>query len=71
MSAHADNALLPMVIEVFGAREKGIYPVPNDNVKMSDTLRNDHLGYAITWFSVMLIGLVMFAIYHRIPENKA
>ncbi len=28
-------------------------------------LRNDHLGYAITWFSLTIIGLVMFAIYHR------
>jgi surfeit locus 1 family protein len=28
-------------------------------------LRNDHLGYAITWFSLTFIGLVMFAIYHR------
>jgi cytochrome oxidase assembly protein ShyY1 len=34
-------------------------------------MRNDHLGYAITWFSLALVGLVMFAFYQRIPENKA
>jgi len=32
-------------------------------------LRNDHLGYAITWFSLTIIGLVMFAIYHRKKTN--
>ncbi|MFW0777481.1 MAG: SURF1 family protein [Rickettsiales bacterium] len=34
-------------------------------------LRNDHLGYAITWFLLAVIGLIMFAIYHRIPEEKS
>jgi surfeit locus 1 family protein len=28
-------------------------------------LRNDHLGYAITWFTLAVIGLVMFGIYFR------
>lgn len=27
--------------------------------------RNDHLGYAITWFVLAGVGLVMFALYHR------
>ena len=56
------------VIEAVGTPEKGIYPQPGDG-KIS--LRNDHLGYAITWFALAAIGLIMFAIYHRIPERKA
>lgn len=35
------------------------------------TFRNDHLGYAITWFSLAIIGLVMFGIYYREPRAKA
>lgn len=33
------------------------------------TLRNDHLGYALTWFALALAGIVMFLIYHREPTT--
>lgn len=32
------------------------------------SFRNDHLGYAITWFSLAVIGLVMFMFYYRVPD---
>lgn len=33
-------------------------------------IRNDHLGYAITWFLMGLTGIVMFGIYYREPKGK-
>ena len=60
-------SLLPVVIEATSTPQAGLYPVPNE-AKL--TLRNDHLGYAITWFSLMVVGWVMFAFYHRIPATK-
>lgn len=60
-------SLLPVVIEAAGTPQAGLYPVPNE-AKL--TLRNDHLGYAITWFSLMVVGWVMFAFYHHIPATK-
>ncbi len=60
--------LLPLVVEMTGAHKANVYPIPNDSATV---LRNDHLEYAITWFSVMLIGLIMFAFYHRLPDKKS
>lgn len=59
--------LLPYVIEATGT-DRQTQPLVSDG-KIS--MRNDHLGYAITWFSLAIVGLVMFAFYQRIPENKA
>ena len=42
-------AVVPLILDTYGK--------PN--------LRNDHLGYAITWFSLAIIGLVMFGLYYR------
>lgn len=67
MSQATQLDLLPMVVEATGAREKGVYPVPSDG---TISLRNDHLGYALSWFLLALIGLVMFGIYHRVPGSK-
>ena len=38
------------------------YPVFHDG---KVNLRNDHLGYAITWFSVGMAGIIIFLLYHR------
>lgn len=37
-------------------------PIPADG---NITLRNDHLGYAVTWFMVALAGVIIFILYHR------
>jgi surfeit locus 1 family protein len=62
--AEAVNAksLLPLVIEQVGSAVAEVYPIPSDG-KIS--LRNDHLGYAITWFTLAFAGIIMFALYHR------
>lgn len=54
MEAATGVALFPLVLDA--------KPMP--------PLRNDHLGYAITWFSLALVGIVMFIFYHRIPARK-
>ena len=53
--------LLPVVIHQTNALGTAMLPVPNDEKII---LRNDHLGYAITWFLVALSGLAVFIIYH-------
>ncbi len=49
------------IIEQTG-KDEGTFPAPN-NGRIS--IRNDHLGYAITWFTLAFAGIIMFAIYHR------
>jgi surfeit locus 1 family protein len=65
MSLALGIQLTPVIVEVVGAYQKDVYPIPhNGQVQM----RNDHLQYAITWFSLAIIGLIMFIIYHREPS---
>jgi surfeit locus 1 family protein len=56
--------LAPLVIEV--TKEQG---AEHDAVTIANKgeirLRNDHLGYAVTWFSLALVGVVMFGFYCR------
>jgi surfeit locus 1 family protein len=64
MSQAAGVDISPVVVEQVGPAQKDVYPVPgNGNI----TLRNDHLNYAITWFSLAAISLIMFAVYHKQP----
>ena len=67
MSKAAGVELTPIVIEATGEAKKDVYPMPSDG-KFS--LRNDHLNYAITWFSLALISLVMFGFYQYQPKAK-
>lgn len=67
MSHAAGQELTPIVVQSTESVANG-YPIAFSG-KIS--LRNDHLQYAITWFSVAIIGIIMFAFYHRIPENRA
>ncbi len=67
MSKIIGQPVVPLMVEAVGEVQKGVYPAPSDGVI---TLRNDHLNYAITWFAIGIIGLIMFAAYNRIPEAK-
>ncbi len=60
--------LLPAVVEATGKRERGHYPIPNTG---EISLRNDHLGYAVTWFSLALVAVVMYGFYRRKPRQQA
>lgn len=67
MEKRVGEALLPYIVEITGEKQAGIYPIPSDGKVI---MRNDHLHYAFTWFSIGIIGLIMFAFYHRIPESR-
>ncbi len=62
MSAASNLNLLPIIIEQTGNPKAETFPIVGDG---KINLRNDHLGYAITWLSTALIGLIMFGFYHR------
>lgn len=34
------------------------------------TVRNEHLQYAITWFALSIIGIVIYVLYHRRREKR-
>jgi surfeit locus 1 family protein len=67
MSQATGLTLLPVMVEVTGLQEKGVFPIPGDG---KIAFRNDHLTYAVTWFSLMLVGLVMFGFYYHETEKK-
>jgi surfeit locus 1 family protein len=56
-----DN-LKSFVIEAAPASVRGGYPV--SGVTRFE-LPNDHLQYAITWFAMAVIGVVVYLLYHR------
>ncbi len=66
MAAAAQVNLTPIMVEATGIGQKDVFPIPN-NPKI--TLRNDHLYYAITWYSIAFIGVIMFIIYQRKPRQ--
>ena len=60
--------LAPVMLDVVGQQVPGSYPIPSDG---KVALRNDHLGYAITWFAVGIAGLVIFLLYTRNTRRPA
>lgn len=66
MSAATGLPLSPLIIEQTGKEKNGEFPIVGDG---RINLQNDHLGYAITWFSTAIIGLVMFGFYYRKTEK--
>jgi surfeit locus 1 family protein len=67
MSLALGIQLTPVIVEVVGPYQKGVYPIAHTGKVQ---MRNDHLQYAITWFSLAIIGIIMFIIYHREPNTK-
>ena len=33
-------------------------------------LRNDHLQYALTWFALALVLVIIYVVYHLRPERE-
>lgn len=62
MEAVTEHTLLPVIVDTIGEYEEDVFPIPGDG---DVRFRNDHLGYAITWYSLALVAVVMFAIYFR------
>lgn len=62
MSTATGLSLSPLIVEQVGKSGKDEFPILGDG---KIYMQNDHLGYAITWFSTAIIGLVMFGFYYR------
>ncbi len=58
----------PVMLEVIEEKpDINVFPIPSDGVRV---FRNDHLGYALTWYLLALAALVMFwARILRKPKN--
>lgn len=65
---YAGINLLPVVISLVGDPPAGGLPIP---VGDEFRLRNDHLGYALTWFGLALVGAVMYVIFSLKREHQA
>lgn len=59
---------LPLIVEAIGTPQKDVFPMPDDGKVI---FRNDHLGYAITWYGMALVSVVMFAFYYRKKKPEA
>jgi len=58
MATHTGLELLPVTVEIVdAANPRDHFPAPSDG---NIVMRNDHLGYALTWFSLAIAALVMF-----------
>lgn len=58
MAADIGAPLLPFTVELVDAdHPRDVFPAPSDGMVV---LRNDHLGYAITWFALALAAAVIF-----------
>lgn len=63
MEAMIGKRPLPLIVEAIGTRQNDVFPIPDDG---KIVFRNDHLGYAVTWFGMALVAVIMFgAYYHR------
>jgi surfeit locus 1 family protein len=63
-SAATGKTLEPLIVESVSKETPGLLPIPSDG---NITFRNDHLGYAITWFAIAAGVLIIFIIYCRRP----
>jgi surfeit locus 1 family protein len=58
--------IVPTNFDVLYDAPKGGKPLPSDGLI---ELRNDHLGYALTWFFIGITGIVTFTMFHyRLPD---
>ncbi len=62
ISKVAGVELYPLSGDVIGEQNPETLPVPSSGII---TLRNDHLGYALTWFGIGISIVVMSIIYAR------
>jgi surfeit locus 1 family protein len=66
--AHGIGRVEPFYIEAGPAENLGGYPIGGQT---RFELPNDHLQYAITWYAMAVIGIVVYLLYHRGRARKA
>lgn len=59
--------LQPVIIHEIGENKPGVYP---EKLATELKFRNDHLNYAIIWFSLAIISVVVYYLYHLKEVNK-
>lgn len=57
----------PFYLEAEAVRVPGGFPIGGQTRL---TLRNDHLQYALTWFSMAIAGMVIWYLWHRRRERE-
>lgn len=57
----------PFTLDLIGEQSWDSMPIPSSG---EIKLRNDHLGYAITWFAIGLGILIISLLYHRKTPDK-
>ena len=62
MAQAVDLALYPGILEAESAPVPGGLPIGGVT---QTPLRNDHLQYAITWYSLAVALVVIYLLYHR------
>lgn len=63
MAGKAQIGKLPRYYVLSGAKDTpGGYPLPR---QWRIDIRNDHIEYAITWYSMAVVLVVIFVLYHR------
>ena len=65
---HGIGKVEPFYIEAGPVENAGGYPVGGQT---RFELPNDHLQYAITWYAMAVIGIVIYLLYHRQRARKA
>ena len=60
--AHGIVSVAPFYIEAGPAENPGGFPIGGIT---RFEIPNDHLQYAITWYAMALIGIVIYLLYHR------
>lgn len=66
ISAKTGLNLMPVVAEAIKVQTDGGYPISADG---HIEIKNDHLMYAITWFAMALVIVVIYFVYH-LQDNK-
>lgn len=65
MRTYLNLPVAPLALLQKDSLTDGLYPIPPAT---HVTLRNDHLQYAITWYSLAIALLVIYILYHRKPS---
>jgi surfeit locus 1 family protein len=67
-SAEGWGDVAPFLVELEGPQPPGGYPKPG---ALKVNLRNEHLQYAITWYGLALVVVVMFVVWVRSRPESA
>ena len=65
-AAKLENAVTDVYVEALGDEKTGLLPIGRN---ITIDVPNDHLQYAITWFSLAIALLVIYVVFHLRPAS--